>query len=283
MAKKDYPGLVIVPPSDRTILRRRVVRWSLFLIAVMWIASTVMEWPPTSHDDTDCQNTTNEDTPANWPEECDHSNQAPVTEKTREDDFRLTQISQAESLTEAPHPTPTPENNPPAPEFDRHENPTTKLSAPADPPADRTGMSSNDETPAPSVRATKATAHPIPDLQLAERGDAFAQYRLGRYYAKHSGRHAPESISWYKKASKGLRRLAEAGNGQAMYVLGVMYAYGRGVARNTEEAHRWLTQAVEQNVRAAQPVLANLEAKQTANPKPKDRGPAKSAKQQHSP
>ncbi len=281
MAKKDYPGLVIIPPSDRTILRRRVVRWSLFLIAVMWVASTIMKPPPTSNDDTDCQSTTNETNLQNRPEECGQSSRAIATEKTSADDFSLTQISQAESLAQSQPSIPlaTPEINPPASEFNHHANPTPKPSAPADPQTDRAGTGSNDEKPAASVPATKATSHPIPDAKLAEQGDAFAQYRLGKYYEKHSGRQAPESISWYKKASKGLRRLAEAGNGQAMYVLGVMYAYGRGVAKNTEEARRWLTHAVEQNVKAAQPVLANLEAKQTANPKPKDRGPAQSAKQ----
>ena len=281
MAKKDFPGLVIVPPSDRTIVRRRVVRWSLFLIAVMWIASTVIEWPSTSNDDTACQSTTNENTPENITEDCGQSNQLTATVQTVEDDLSLAQISQAESLTQSQPsiPSPAPANNPPAPEFNRHENPTTKPSITADPPTARTGANSNDEKAASNVPAKKSTSHPTRDVRLAEQGDAFAQYRLGKYYAAQNGRQAPESISWYNKASKGLRRLAEAGNGQAMYVLGVMYAYGRGVAKNTEEARRWLTQAVEQNVKAAQPVLANLEAKQTATPKPKDRGPTQSAKQ----
>jgi len=285
MAKKDYPGLVIVPPSDRTIVRRRVVRWSLFLIAVMWIASTVMEWSPTSNDDTDCQSTTTENNPQNRSEECGQFNQATATEKTSEDDFSLTKISQAESLTQSQPSIPlaTSENNPPALEFTHRENPTAKLSAPADPPPDRTGVSSNNEKSVPTVPAQLSTSHPIPDTKLAEKGDAFAQYRLARYHEKQNGRQTPESIKWYNKASKGLRRLAEAGNGQAMYILGVMYAYGRGVAKNTEEARRWLTQAVEQNVRAAQPVLANLDAKQTVNPKPKDKGLAQSAKHSHSP
>lgn len=241
----------------------------------------VIEWPPPSNEDTDCQGTTNEENPQNRPEECGQSNQATATEKTSEDDFSLTQISQAESLTQSQPsiPSATPENNSPAPEFNRHENPTTKPSIPADPPTNRTGTSSNDEKSEASVPPTKPVSHLTPDAKLAEHGDAFAQYRLAKYYEKQNGRQAPESIGWYKKASKGLRRLAEAGNGQAMYVLGVMYAYGRGVAKNTEEARRWLTHAVEQNVRAAQPVLANLEAKQTTNPKPKDRGPAQNAKQ----
>lgn len=154
------------------------------------------------------------------------------------------------------------------------DGPTTKPSAAKHPPADRTGMDLNNETSAVRAPASKPISNPIPDAQLAEQGDAFAQYRLGKYYAKQKGRHAPESIGWYKKASIGLRRLAETGNGQAMYVLGVMYAYGRGVAQNTEEARRWLSRAVHHNVRAAQPVLANLETKQAADPKQKGDGPA---------
>ena len=95
-----------------------------------------------------------------------------------------------------------------------------------------------------------------PDILLAEQGDAFAQYRLGRFYAQQNGSHSPESVNWYMKASDGLRRLASAGNGKAMYVLGVMYAFGRGVVQNKEEARSWLTQAVAHQVPAAGPVLA---------------------------
>lgn len=279
MAKKDYPGLVIVPPSDRTILRRRVVWWSLFLIPAIWIASTVMVWPPASDDDTDCQGTTSEDTPGDPAEECGQSHQPTATVETRENNFSLTHVSQAEDLTESQHsiPSPTPENHRPSPEPTSHADQTAKPSTTEHPPAHRTGMDSNNEKSAARAPARKPTPSPIPDTRLAEQGDAFAQYRLGKYYAKQKGQHAPESIGWYKKASTGLRRLAEAGNGQAMYVLGVMYAYGRGVTRNTEEARHWLSQAVRQNVTAAQPVLANLEAKQTVDHRAKDRGPAHTA------
>jgi uncharacterized protein len=279
MAKKDYPGLVIVPPSDRTILRRRVVRWSLFLIPAIWIASTVMVWPPASNDDTDCQDTTGEDTPGDPAEECGQSHRPTATVETREDDFKLTHVSQAEDLTESQHsiPSPNPENHRLSPEPTSPEDPTPKPSTTENPPADRTGMGSNNEKSAARAPSRKSASNPTPDAQLAEQGDAFAQYRLGKYYAKQKGRQAPESISWYKKASTGLRRLAEAGNGQAMYVLGVMYAYGRGVARNTEEAHHWLSQAVRHNITAAQPVLASLEAKQTVDHQPKDRRPAHTA------
>lgn len=97
------------------------------------------------------------------------------------------------------------------------------------------------------------------DTRLAEAGDAFAQYRLGRLYAQQGESQIPEAIKWYKKASNGLRRLAEAGNGQAMYVLGVMYAYGRGVKKDTDQARHWLNQAVGHKITAARPVLASLE------------------------
>jgi TPR repeat protein len=61
--------------------------------------------------------------------------------------------------------------------------------------------------------------------------------------------------------------MAEAGNGQAMYVLGVMNAFGRGVAKDKEQARRWLTQAVKYEVAAARPVLASLEKYRDAEPR----------------
>ena len=275
MAKKDYPGLVIVPPSDRTILRRRLLRWSLFLILALWITWTVMGSPTASQDDTDCQDTTSKDSLGDPTEECSQSHPETATVETREEDFGLTHVSQAEHQAESRHSIPShpPESHRLSPEPTSHEDPTPKPSTTENHPADRRETGSNNEKSAARAPTRKSTSNPPPDAQLAEQGDAFAQYRLGKYYAKQKGRQAPESISWYKKASTGLRRMAEAGNGQAMYVLGVMYAYGRGVTRNTEEARHWLSQAVRHNVAAAQPVLAGLEAKQTVDHKAKDRGP----------
>lgn len=280
MAKKDYPGLVIVPPSDRTILRRRVLRLSLLLIPVIWITWTLIGSPPVSQKERDCQDATTEDTPGNPAVECGASHQETATLETREKDTPLTHVSQtAENPAERQHsiPSPTPENHRPSPEPRSQEDPTPKPSAVKDPPPDRTGTPSRNEKAALRPPAKKSTSVLTPDAQLAEQGDAFAQYRLGKYYAKHRGRETPESISWYRKASTGLRRLAEAGNGQAMYVLGIMYAYGRGVARNTDEARHWLSLAVRQNVTEAQMVLASLEVKQTGSHQRKDRGPTHTA------
>ncbi|MBH0179131.1 MAG: sel1 repeat family protein [Nitrospira sp.] len=103
-----------------------------------------------------------------------------------------------------------------------------------------------------------------PDIRLAEQGDAFAQYRLGRFYARLAGLEAPEAVHWYRKAFDGLRRLAEDGNGEAMHVLGVMYAFGRGVPKDKDRARRWLTQATEHEVPAARHVLVSLETRPTA-------------------
>ena len=111
------------------------------------------------------------------------------------------------------------------------------------------------ESPAPSSN---------PDIRLAEQGDAFAQYRLGRFYAKQDGLEALESVHWYRKAFDGLRRLAEDGNGEAMHVLGVMYAFGRGVPKDKDQARRWLTQATEHEVPAARHVLVSLGNRPTA-------------------
>ena len=66
-----------------------------------------------------------------------------------------------------------------------------------------------------------------------------------------------------------------------MYVLGVMYTYGRGVARDTEQARRWLTQAIEQKVTAARPVLAALDRSHTSNANVQMSEGSKSAKREN--
>lgn len=325
MAKKDYPGLVLVPPSDRTILRRRLLRSALFILVLIWCASTLNLWPFASDDNAHCQPGVEEDGSTNSAEECGHPQS--VTEPLpNQNKFSLTPVSQAEGLGE-------PKNSPPVatPGDDEHiiqkdqiQDSTSQSSEPANRTTDSSGVPPTTEnitsrmpTSKPALsqesnirladrlatqhnpgqnvkpKSSELVSHPVDhtkaagshnksgsnsstsspvqdvniDTRLAEQGDAFAQYRLGRYYAQRDGRQAPESVSWYKKASSGLHRLAEAGNGQAMYVLGVMYAYGRGVSRNTEHARRWLTQAVEQKVTAAQPVLAKLAGASHPNPK----------------
>ncbi|UVT14434.1 MAG: sel1 repeat family protein [Nitrospira sp.] len=269
MAKKGYPGLVVVPPSDRSILRRRLVRWGLLIIAVIWIISTVTVWPPT-FDNTDCQAGPDGEHSGNPSEKCGPPNQSATEAAPHQEEFSLTQVSQAEGLTETPNtiptPTPTPHVDQSATRPASSQNSKTSPSVPSGLPPDRTMAPSGNQRSPASLPTGKSAPNPDVDAQLAEQGDAFAQYRLGRFYAQRNGPQAPESVTWYRKASNGLQRLAETGNGQAMYVLGVMYAYGRGVARNTEQARHWLTQAVERKITAAQPVLASLDEDQTSDP-----------------
>jgi hypothetical protein len=152
-----------------------------------------------------------------------------------------------------------------APQHHHSQKSTPKSSELINHPIDHNSASSANKQSTSSSSTSRPVQESDIDARLAEQGDPFAQYRLGRYYAQRDGRQTPESVSWYKKASPGLHRLAEAGNGQAMYVLGVMYAYGRGVTRSTDEARRWLTMAVEHKITAAQPVLAILDRSRTLN------------------
>lgn len=273
MAKKGYPGLVLVPPSDRTILRRRLLRWALFIIALIWCASTLPLWPPASDDRANCQPGIGQDSSNSSTEKCGQPRL--VTEPPpNQNEFSLTTLSQAEGLSESTNPLPSPPLDPDqlATQNNRDQDSQPKdsqpkLSGSTDRSSDHNIAPSGNEKSPSSLPAAKSSKHPNADVRLAEQGDAFAQYRLGRHYARRDRRQTPESVSWYKKASPGLHRLAENGNGQAMYVLGVMYAYGRGVARDTKQARRWLTQAVEHKVMAAQPVLENLEANRSTDPK----------------
>jgi TPR repeat protein len=146
------------------------------------------------------------------------------------------------------------------------EHPAPAHTAPTEHRTEPQARHSDQEKSAVARLQEKPVVTQESDIHLAEQGDPFAQYRLGRRVAQQEGRQAPESVSWYKKAFVGLHRLAEAGNGQAMYVLGVMYAYGRGVERDISQARRWLTRAVDQKVTAAQPVLASLPAPARSSP-----------------
>ncbi len=269
MAKKGYPGLVLVPPSDRTILRRRLLRLVLFTIALIWCASTLPLWPPASDNKANCQPGVGQEGSSSSAEKCGQPQSVTEPPPNQQSEFSLTPLSQAEGLGESQNPLPSlaPDPDRLTTQNNRDQDSQRKSYGPTDRPSSHNVTPSGNERSTSSLTAAKPVQHPDVDVRLAEQGDAFAQYRLGRYYAQRDGRQAPESVSWYRKASSGLHRLAETGNGQAMYVLGVMYAYGRGVARDTEQARRWLTRAIEQKVTAAQPVLANLLMQSSADPK----------------
>ena len=70
--------------------------------------------------------------------------------------------------------------------------------------------------------------------QRAEKGDAEAEYELGRAYQSGSSvqQNYAEAARWYRKA-------AEQGNTDARFSLAEMYFEGLGVAKNYGEAARW--------------------------------------------
>jgi hypothetical protein len=256
--KKGYPGLVLVPPSDRTILRRRLVRGALVLVAVIWTISTFTSRPPDSDNPAPCQSEGSQSDMGNSPEKCGTPSSTAVVD-TPPSEAGLTQISQAAVSVEASPLPAVPQPAQEEPQVNPLVTPRSPESAESiDLPSGSQTRTSDHEKPAAHRLPEKPVVHPENDTHLAEQGDPFAQYRLGRRVAQQEGRQAPESVSWYKKAFPGLHRLAETGNGQAMYVLGVMYAYGRGVEKDISQARRWLTRAVDQKITAAQPVLASL-------------------------
>ena len=266
MATKGYPGLVVVPPSARWILRRQLAHWAFIVIAVVWSVSPSKVWVFTSDKNGDCQAGIRQDASANFLMGCGQQGQS-FTEETQ---FRLGEFAAAEAspggrVTGSHSPLPTSYT---AQLVTRHYDGQQSLSnlyGPAGRSSSRARSTSPGNVFNTSSAPPKRSSNSSPDERLAQQGDAFAQYRLGRFYAQLGGPRAPESVSWYVKAADGLQRLAEAGNGQAMYVLGVMYAYGRGVGRDEEQARLWLTQAIDQQVPAAHMVLARLDGQQSAD------------------
>ena len=91
---------------------------------------------------------------------------------------------------------------------------------------------------------------------LAERGDAEAQYRIGRMY--EFGNYYPQDkaqgIAWVRKA-------AEQGHADAEQELGVVYATGDGVAQDDVQAVAWFRKAAEHGDATAQYNLGLLYAK----------------------
>ena len=265
MATKGYPGLVVVPPSDRWIARRLLAHWAFIVIAVAWSASASKVWVPSFDNNRDCQSSTRQGASTSFLKGCGQPGQSVTETPFRPGEFAAAEASQGGSLAGSYSPMPTSYTAQLVTQHYADQKTMTNLYGPA-------GRSSNRAISPPpgnglkAISVTKKSASsPSPDARLAEQGDAFAQYRLGRFYAQLGGPRAPESVSWYVKASDGLQRQAEAGNGQAMYVLGVMYAYGRGVARDEEQARLWLTQAADQQVPAAHMVLARLDGHRNAD------------------
>ena len=99
-------------------------------------------------------------------------------------------------------------------------------------------------------------APPAVNRQLiadAERGDAEAQFKLGRAYAEGLG--VPPDNG---KAVVHYRRAAEQGHALAMYALGWSYFRGEGVDASDVEGLRWIRKAADQGSGEAQVSLGDI-------------------------
>src|SRR5438132_13344797 len=82
----------------------------------------------------------------------------------------------------------------------------------------------------------------------ADKGDAKAQYELGRAFFSGTlgvAKDEAEAVKWFRKA-------AEQNVADAQFSLGVCYANGRGVTKDDAEAVKWFRKAAEQNFAGAQ-------------------------------
>lgn len=285
MAKPGYPGLVQVPPSDRSILKRRLAKWAFLIISVIAGLSSLNIWLPSSDRTRDCQPGADAGSASPLGKDCLQTAQTVAAAPPSQTEVIVSQRATTEvpkRVVPAQSRAAMPVIAAPSPKR-LVEQPLAQpkaVQATTILPANSSSNTSNrivaasqeDDSAANLLDPPPLTNHTLPhdnpDVLLAEQGDAFAQYRLGRFYAQQSGLHSPESVSWYIKASDGLRRLAFTGNGKAMYVLGVMYAFGRGVTQNREEARSWLAQALAHQVPAAGPVLASLDKYRPADSNP---------------
>jgi len=86
--------------------------------------------------------------------------------------------------------------------------------------------------------------------KAAEKGDAEAQYELGRCYLLSKGvdQNFPEAVKWFRKA-------AEQGNVRAQYGLGACYFRGKGVPKDKTEAEKWFHKAAAQGHEKAKRIL----------------------------
>ena len=87
----------------------------------------------------------------------------------------------------------------------------------------------------------------------AVKGDARAQYKLGRKYKLGSGvtKDYGEAVRWFQKS-------AEQDYPNAQYELGFMYEYGYGVDKDISLARYWYQRAAEQGDKDAKKALTEL-------------------------
>ncbi|MDA7897678.1 sel1 repeat family protein, partial [Akkermansiaceae bacterium] len=89
-----------------------------------------------------------------------------------------------------------------------------------------------------SVKAEEAVETEKTIQELAEQGDANAQYNLGGMYFGGEGvpKDYTEAVKWFRKA-------AEQGNAESQYALFLIYFHGDGVPKDSTEGTKWLRMA----------------------------------------
>ena len=115
------------------------------------------------------------------------------------------------------------------------------------------------------VKAALPSVQPPPVTKLkeflkykpkAEKGDASAQFNLGRcyFYGQGVAKDEVEAVKWYRKA-------ADQGNARGQSTLGFCYANGTGVAKDEVEAVKWYHKAADQGNAWAQSNLGDCYAR----------------------
>lgn len=103
------------------------------------------------------------------------------------------------------------------------------------------------------------TSEGLQELETqAERGDAEAQYNLGRAYLLGEGvpKDAAEAVKWWRKA-------AEQGIAEAQHNLGRAYFLGEGVPKDYVQAYLWLNLAAAGNLEQAARIRSLVERQMT--------------------
>lgn len=99
-------------------------------------------------------------------------------------------------------------------------------------------------------------------INLADTGDADAQYRLGLMY--YNGKGVPQD---YDLAFKWTKLAANYGLPIAQTNIGAMYLFGNGVSKDTDKALDWFLKAANQNEKAALFQLSDMYAEGKDVPK----------------
>ncbi len=104
-----------------------------------------------------------------------------------------------------------------------------------------------------NAKLREANGEIMETRDLAEKGDAGAEYRLGNMYGAGRGvtKDYAAALHWYRAA-------AEKGDTNAEYGVGYMYDTGTGVQQDFSEALSWYQKAADQNDRKAQCAVAAM-------------------------